>query len=251
MVFVSPVNDNSLHQHLFIQLTIGLSSEINISFDGISKTAQSVLINSNHAHQLNSCDKFSAVILIDTELEVANLLRHTIFNKRDVYFPDFNLFKKHENELNRLSSGNVDMNSIENLVKSLIASFGVNAPGSSSLKSRKIKNILKILQDLPDEAFGVKRLAKEVDLSEGRLTHLFKQEVGMPVRRYILWLRLQKAVIHIINGSIFTDAAYFAGFADSAHLSRTFRKMFGQKMLVIFSSNSTSSPIMIKTSLIK
>jgi len=42
-----------------------------------------------------------------------------------------------------------------------------------------------------------------------------------------LWLRLMRAVERFAAGASLTDAAHEAGFADSAHLSRTFRRMFG------------------------
>lgn len=42
-----------------------------------------------------------------------------------------------------------------------------------------------------------------------------------------LWLRLQRAVELFAAGTPLTEAAHAAGFADSAHLSRTFRRMFG------------------------
>jgi AraC-like DNA-binding protein len=47
------------------------------------------------------------------------------------------------------------------------------------------------------------------------------------VRRYVLWLRLQRAVAALSSGRSVTDAAYAAGFSDAAHLSRTFRRMLG------------------------
>lgn len=51
---------------------------------------------------------------------------------------------------------------------------------------------------------------------------LFKEETGVPVRQFLLWLRLNDAVKLIINGTSYTDAAYEAGFADAAHLTRTY-----------------------------
>lgn len=42
-----------------------------------------------------------------------------------------------------------------------------------------------------------------------------------------VWLRLQQALAEIARGSNLTEAAYAAGFADSAHLSRSFRQTFG------------------------
>ncbi|MEQ1646215.1 MAG: helix-turn-helix domain-containing protein, partial [Pyrinomonadaceae bacterium] len=53
------------------------------------------------------------------------------------------------------------------------------------------------------------------------------EHVRVPVRRYLLWLRLRD-VLHLLasTGSL-TEAAHSAGFSDSAHLSRTFRSALG------------------------
>ncbi|HEX7670074.1 MAG TPA: AraC family transcriptional regulator [Polyangiaceae bacterium] len=71
------------------------------------------------------------------------------------------------------------------------------------------------------------KLAAAVGLSPGRLIHLFTREMGLPIRRYILWLRLRDVLISVVGGASLTEAAHHAGFSDSAHLSRTFRGMFG------------------------
>ena len=63
-----------------------------------------------------------------------------------------------------------------------------------------------------------------------KLSRSLNGECGLLVgrsRRYLLWLRLQDAVRELAAGAPATDAAHAAGFADSAHLSRTFRRMFG------------------------
>jgi AraC-like DNA-binding protein len=69
--------------------------------------------------------------------------------------------------------------------------------------------------------------AAHVGLSAGRARHLFVEQTGLPFRTYLLWQRLTKAVELFSGGSTLTDAAHGAGFSDSAHLSRTFRRMFG------------------------
>ncbi|MBU8813699.1 AraC family transcriptional regulator [Mycolicibacterium goodii] len=70
-------------------------------------------------------------------------------------------------------------------------------------------------------------LAAQVGLSVSRLTHLFTDQVGIPLRRYVLWSRLRLAVMRVQAGDDLTSAAHGAGFADSAHLTRTTRDMFG------------------------
>lgn len=64
-------------------------------------------------------------------------------------------------------------------------------------------------------------------LSPDRLRHVFVRHTGLPFRSYVRWLRLLKAVEAFSHGESLTDAAHQAGFADSAHFSRTFRRTFG------------------------
>ena len=69
--------------------------------------------------------------------------------------------------------------------------------------------------------------AAHVGLSTGRARHLFVEETGLPFKTYLLWRRLMRATALFSAGSSLTDAAHGAGFSDSSHLSRTFRRMFG------------------------
>lgn len=64
-------------------------------------------------------------------------------------------------------------------------------------------------------------------LSPSRFRHLFVQQTGTPFRAYLLWLRLNVAIEAAMRGASWTEAAHEAGFADSAHLARTHRRMFG------------------------
>jgi AraC-like DNA-binding protein len=52
-------------------------------------------------------------------------------------------------------------------------------------------------------------------------------QTGISFRAYLLWARVGYAVTRGMAGSSWTEAAQQAGFADSAHLSRTCRRMFG------------------------
>lgn len=90
-----------------------------------------------------------------------------------------------------------------------------------------INTLLNRLEHISQEKITLGDVAQAVNLSESRLAHLFKKQTGTPIRRYLLWLKLRRAIKMIIVGSPFTDAAHQSGFADSAHLSQTYRQMFG------------------------
>lgn len=90
--------------------------------------------------------------------------------------------------------------------------------------------ILKSVEYLRGNLAGsvtLKGVAAQVHLSPSRFRHLFVEEVGLALRPYVLWLRLNQALAAFAAGESLTTAAYQAGFADSAHLSRTFRRMYG------------------------
>jgi AraC-like DNA-binding protein len=74
---------------------------------------------------------------------------------------------------------------------------------------------------------SLKALADIAGLSPSRFMHLFTSSVGVPVRPYVRWLRLQRAASDLIRGTSVTNAAHRAGFADGAHLTRTCRRMLG------------------------
>ncbi|WP_378731162.1 helix-turn-helix domain-containing protein [Nocardia brasiliensis] len=87
---------------------------------------------------------------------------------------------------------------------------------------------LQLLPDLVrDGSVRGSDVARQLGISATRLTHLFTEQVGIPLRRYILWLRLHIAMTRVMAGDDVTTAAAAAGFTDSAHLTRTCRRTFG------------------------
>jgi len=93
----------------------------------------------------------------------------------------------------------------------------------------RVLRVLKYLREgrgaLDD--VSLKTLAGISGLSQSRFMHVFTESVRVPLRRYILWLRLQRAACELMCGVTVTEAAHDAGFSDAAHLDRTFRRMLG------------------------
>jgi AraC-like DNA-binding protein len=99
-------------------------------------------------------------------------------------------------------------------------------PGLRPLDVRLVR-ILRLLQTAVNQPVRLQTLANELNVSPTWLSHRFAQEVGLPLRRYVVWLRLRRAVESVLRGASWTQAAHAAGFSDSAHLSRSFRENFG------------------------
>lgn len=92
---------------------------------------------------------------------------------------------------------------------------------------RRVVYALEYLRSALDHQVTSEEIASVVSLSPSRIAHLFREQSGLPLRRYMLWLRLCAALERMVVSRSLTDAAHAVGFADSAHLSRTFRQMHG------------------------
>lgn len=115
------------------------------------------------------------------------------------------------------------------VVDELIAHLApATADNAIAVQHPAVSEALRLLPDLVAAGpVSGTELAGLVHLSASRLTHLFTEQVGIPLRRYVLWSRLRAAIVRVQAGDDLTGAAHGAGFADSAHLTRTTREMFG------------------------
>jgi AraC family transcriptional regulator len=91
----------------------------------------------------------------------------------------------------------------------------------------RIVRAVKYVNDHLSAPLTLKQVAGVAHLSPSRFRHLFAQQTGMGLRQYILWRRFVSVWEHRMNGASLSTAAHAAGFADSAHLSRTSRRMIG------------------------
>jgi AraC-like DNA-binding protein len=91
----------------------------------------------------------------------------------------------------------------------------------------RIARALELMRKRLEQSVSLTAIAAAVHLSPERFRHLFMAETGVKFRVYLLWMRLEVALAAYVAGNTLTDAAYAGGFADAAHFSRTFRRMFG------------------------
>lgn len=91
----------------------------------------------------------------------------------------------------------------------------------------RIAKALQAVDALLAEKVSAAALAQQACLSLSQLERLFGEQVGLSVRRLVLWRRLRLALALAMAGEPLTHAAHAAGFADAAHFSRTVRSTFG------------------------
>ena len=97
----------------------------------------------------------------------------------------------------------------------------------SAAGGRHVKRLLEFIRANVRSPLSLGDVASAVALSESHFRHLFVAGTGSSFRAYLLWLRINVAIEAAMAGASWTEAAHDAGFADSAHLTRTHKRMFG------------------------
>lgn len=94
-------------------------------------------------------------------------------------------------------------------------------------KPSRVADVVRLIDRRPQDFPRAADAARAAGLSVSRFQHLFRESTGMPFRRYRLWRRMAVVMGVLATGGTLTTAAHEAGFSSSAHLSATFRAMFG------------------------
>jgi AraC-like DNA-binding protein len=97
----------------------------------------------------------------------------------------------------------------------------------SITSDERILRAVKYVNDHLAAPLTLKHVAGIACLSPSRFRHLFAEQTGMGLRQYVLWRRFVSVWELRMNGVSLSTAAHAAGFADSAHLARTSRRMIG------------------------
>lgn len=106
----------------------------------------------------------------------------------------------------------------------------------SAVSDLRLQRLLRRLDNafrqggIDPAAWQAAEVAQTLSLSTSRFLHISRAQLGMAWRPYLRWRRLLCAVQALRQGKSATRAALEAGFADSAHFSRTFRATFGMSV---------------------
>lgn len=238
-LFIGTVNDTEFHSHHMLQITCAHGSEflIEIADKGIS--ARSIVLDANCRHRLTGRDDAQAIILIEPETSAGTALRGYL-GGRPFRIPEMPM-----DAFGLAESMPPRDQSISGIIDQLFARLGIGIDARPETDGR-IDRVIETIHGAEGKKISVSELARIVSLSEGRLQHIFKGQTGISIKKYLQWKRLIDGVNAIVKGNDFTFASHESGFADSAHMSRTFKEMFGINLMDIFHRSRSVQVIICK-----
>jgi len=78
-----------------------------------------------------------------------------------------------------------------------------------------------------DPHLSLRKLANESGLSYQHMSRIFGEALGLPLRQFQLWKKLDRVRRVYGDHDNLTDVAHAAGFSDLAHMTRVFQRNYG------------------------
>lgn len=216
----------SPHSHYAIQLAIGAPSglRVQLGHNGNWQSCAAALVPSRATHTIdvNGCN-MSVVLFIEPETPTGRALAARLQGRPDLL--DATTVEIAAKNLDRAWRVEKSYDAVKAVCMQLVQEISRTEPREPS--DPRVLAAVEYLRQRVGEAVTLPEVAKVANLSPGRFRHLFVEETGMPLKTYILWRRLLHVWTLLMRGETLSAAAHAAGFADSAHFSRTSRNMFG------------------------
>ena len=221
MIVWGPGYASSGHAHHCVQLVLCLRGNLRVRGEGAAwVTCGAVLVRPDANHEVEARDTSVLISFVEPESDLGAALAERL--KQDI-------MPISTREVARWRAG---LGSGTHLARSRVEMWvrrdllhGRKAPRIHPGVRRALRSLREQLGS--PKLLSLTNLAEIAGLSRSRFIHAFTESVGVPVRPYILWLRLQRACGQLMGGASVTEAAHSAGFSDAAHLTRTCRRMLG------------------------
>ncbi|MFO2462712.1 AraC family transcriptional regulator [Pseudomonas sp. 15FMM2] len=182
------------HAHYAHQFMFACGEPITASLDGHLQTARRLFIPSRQTHAIVQTQGNVLMAYAEPGVFDARLLQQV------------------------LDTADLTLESLEHVLRQL---------PRRTVDDERVARALRALDTQLGGKVSAQFLAQAAHISLSQLERLFVSQLGVPVRRLVMWRRLRQAVGLALGGCSLTEAAHAAGFCDSAHFSRTMKLLFG------------------------
>ncbi len=215
--------DTAFHSHPTVEIIIAKKGTFILWTDAEKyENLEFAIIAANEKHKLSSSDCELRVIMIEHHNRLVN---------------------------DNLAFANIDLKNGCHVQKKLNKEQGVIDQILQLIKGEKcateyddrISAAIDYLNN-NDLEYGLmmKTLQSVTSLSESRLSHLFKSNIGISLKKYLIWTKLKSTIKqHVSNqqNDLFSSLIN-SGFYDQPHFSRNFKAMLGVKPSTAYNSRN-------------
>ena len=206
------------HCHMAAHIMIAVDGDMKVYANESEQVCRGMLIPSGVSHKADVNGKSVLVFLYDGTTNVARkiqevqILSDMVCEKIVTSYLDFEKKK--------------DIEFYPQFEKCVLEQIDIKE-SQSLITDERILVAIDYIRARLSEKITCQEVADAVALSQGRLSHLFKEQVGMTFASYLVYQRILRVYTEILHGKSITETALQAGFSSSGHFADVNRRVFG------------------------
>ena len=206
------------HAHLALHLIVAPTGTVRSRINGTTVEGAAMLIASDVPHTSENPDGPLLLFLFDETGADAGALKRRFLRGQPYCLPDEALARA----LRDAWHGDLAAFDAE-----VMALLGLNGLHSRRMDERIAETLAALQRADSIDGTTIDTLCERVCLSRSRLSHLFKEQTGIALNRYLVFARMRKFTDYYRRSGNITDACLRAGFDTPSHFAATCKRMFG------------------------
>ena len=226
---------SSTHKHGMIQIFFS-EHVIPLKVGGAECDGKFVIVGSNVEHEVMDPGYCGGFLLIESASDFGKFLSKNLL--REKHYVD--LGDELSTEIGCLNKNGDD----EHYLRFVAGLYDILKYKDKISGDPRVADTVKFMNEAPLQNLNVADASKNVYLSESRLSHLFRESVGVSLKSALLQSRLKRSYLRILAGDDITDVAMEAGFSSPSHMADVNRKLMGMSITdafkgsILFEKNS-------------
>jgi AraC-like DNA-binding protein len=216
--------DASFHTHHAIQLTLSFEGSLTLVGEAETVAGPLIAVATDTRHRIEAAG-LVGFIFVEPEGPAGRALGDSLLRGRPLAAIEHAAFAQAAEPLRAAVQPGLAHSEMLVIAKRAIAALVGEA--TPALPDERVRRVIDHALANPELSLDEAAAGAGVFLSPSRLRHLFVEQTGLAFKTYMLWQRLIRALEAYATGRSLTEAAHHAGFSDSAHFSRVFRRYFG------------------------
>ena len=216
--------DADFHVHHAIQLTLCFAGELALTSGGATVSGQAIAVATDTEHKF-AASGLLGFIFVEPESRAGRAIGETLLQGQPMAVIDDAAFLSSADPLRQAFDAPLATDAMLRIAETAVTQLA--GPAVPSLPDPRIRKVIDKALAEPELSLDAAAERAGVYLSSERLRHLFVEHTGLAFKTYMQWQRLIRALEAYSVGQSLTEAAHHAGFSDSAHFSRVFRRFFG------------------------
>ncbi len=211
------------HKHWAMQLFLSVEKNLEITVEGQKISCRCIVINRNTLHSFSTGSRLHFTMIIEPAAGFTQQFDE-ILNGKSYHIFDNPEIDETQNLLLRL----IDNDGMKEYRGFMIQLYKfLRLKKQAKPYDDRIQNLLYEIEQCNCDTHSIAFFADKVALSPSRLSHLFKEQVGIPLKSYLQFHQMQRAFLALSDGKTITEASMAAHFDTPSHFAAVTKKMMG------------------------